>query len=170
MVHIEEFWNASSGTKNENSSYTISCLDCWHLFTKAVDMFLMKLYHCTLCVTVTVDMPGYKTKCACVLLKNAAVSVDFVIDPKEEDLSSDDNQVCSCDGTRRFEVVWYSFYVLMVIILGFLCFLLRRRILRRKHRPWIPGNKKTSPVWFVEKTLQSYFLKESFFFMSNYFS
>lgn len=109
-------------------------------------MFLMKLYHCTLYVTVNVFMPGYKTKCACVLLENAAVSVDFVLDPKEEDLSSDGNQVCNCDGTEMFEVVLYSFYVLMAIILGFLCFLLRRRVLLRKHRQWLSGNKKVSPV------------------------
>ncbi|KAL8487046.1 hypothetical protein ACS0TY_023656 [Phlomoides rotata] len=87
---------------------------------------------------VIVTMPGYRPKSACVVLGEEALTMDFVLHPKnsttyEDDQLSEDSG-CYVDSKISFPVMDFlpvprlEITVLLVLMLGFLCFLMKRRV------------------------------------------
>lgn len=94
-------------------------------------------------------MPGYKTKSTRILLGEEAMTVDFVLDPEIAHRWSLPRSNCyfsgdSMSGLQLLDFVPAShlevLYIFLVIMLVFLCFLMKRRLAFRqlKHR---------QPVW-----------------------
>ncbi|XP_020535523.1 carboxypeptidase SOL1 isoform X2 [Jatropha curcas] len=81
---------------------------------------------------VVASMPGYKSKSTCISLGEAAMTLDFILDPEvatKENLLS--IYECSCDGKGGLGTFWgfhLEFYTILTIILVFLCLLLMRRM------------------------------------------
>lgn len=93
-------------------------------------------------------MPGHKSRSACVLLGEEALTLDFVLEAGPTDDSPlGTGCLCSscCEGSStglklleffprpHFEAL----YVVLIIVLAFLCILMRRRALLNhlRHRP-----------------------------------
>ncbi|XP_050213312.1 carboxypeptidase SOL1 [Mercurialis annua] len=81
---------------------------------------------------VTASMPGYKSKTTCISSGEAAMTLDFILDP---DVTSEGarNSIyeCSCKAKSGLEVfgeVHLELYIILIIVLAFLCFLLVRRM------------------------------------------
>lgn len=87
---------------------------------------------------VTASMPGYKSKNTTIWLEEgAAMSLDFVLDPdtttkgkpKENcDCYNGNNSLESLDFVRYMLGHYFEAYILMAIVLVFICFLFRRRL------------------------------------------
>ncbi|KAF8411590.1 hypothetical protein HHK36_004147 [Tetracentron sinense] len=87
---------------------------------------------------VMATMPGYKSKTTHFLLENEAASVDFILDPKEEDprkwkqLQSGFD--CNCDSKSGLELIEFlggthlKISIGGLLVLLFLCFLLKRKM------------------------------------------
>ncbi|KAJ8747693.1 hypothetical protein K2173_007855 [Erythroxylum novogranatense] len=83
---------------------------------------------------VMATMPGYKSKTTSIWLEEAAVTADFILDP---DFTARVYQQrfcdcdCDCGGRIRIGILWSVhslMYVIMAVILGFVCVLLKRRM------------------------------------------
>ncbi|KAG8377297.1 hypothetical protein BUALT_Bualt08G0014600 [Buddleja alternifolia] len=85
---------------------------------------------------VIASMPGYRSKSTCILLGEAATSVDFVLDP---DTSSKGGHIvvgstCYSENQTTVQVAEFSsrpqleISILLILILAFLCFLMKRRM------------------------------------------
>lgn len=88
-------------------------------------------------VAVMASMPGYRSKSACVILGEGALTVDFVLDPETRATHEGSRVVedsgCYFDSKTSLQVVdflpaWQlEISVLLFLMLGFLCFLMQRR-------------------------------------------
>lgn len=91
-------------------------------------------------------MPGYRSKSTRILLGEEAMTVDFVLDPeiaREESLLRH-----GCDSKNRLKLLEFFprfqfevFYVVVIIILAFLCFLMKSRVtlnLSKHRQPLVP--------------------------------
>ncbi|XP_031743068.1 carboxypeptidase SOL1 isoform X2 [Cucumis sativus] len=85
---------------------------------------------------VTVSMPGYKSKNTSIWLEEGAMSVDFVLDP---DTTAKGKVIrnCDCNCGNRVDFVAYIWghyfeaYILLAVVLVFICFLFQRRMKSR---------------------------------------
>lgn len=93
-------------------------------------------------------MPGYRSKRACVILGEGAVTVDFVLDP-ETSSTHDESQVledsgCYFDRKSSPQVVDFlpatqlEISLVVFVMLGFLCFLMQRRARRNQKQMPVP--------------------------------
>lgn len=95
---------------------------------------------------VIATMPGYRSKSTRILLGEEAMTVDFVLDPEIDHGESLLRQ--GCDSKNRLKLLEFFprfqlevFYLVVIIILAFLCFLMKRRVTLNflKHRkPFVP--------------------------------
>ncbi|KAM7511269.1 hypothetical protein LguiB_010144 [Lonicera macranthoides] len=95
---------------------------------------------------VIATMPGYRSKSTRILLGEEAMTVDFVLDPEIAHGESLLRQ--GCDSKNRLKLLEFFprfqlevFYLVVIIILAFLCFLMKRRVTLNflKHRkPLVP--------------------------------
>lgn len=84
---------------------------------------------------VVANMPGYKSRNTCIWLEEAAMTLDFVLDPKVPHKGNLLRSGCDCDcgNTSRLEFVdflWGSHlgvFVILIVVVGFLFLLLLRR-------------------------------------------
>lgn len=97
-------------------------------------------------VAVMANVAGYKSRNTCIWLEEAAMTLDFVLDPevtlnKGGSLPRSDCE-CDCGNTSKLEFVdfiWGSHlgvFVILIVVVGFLYLLLlrRRNINLSKHR------------------------------------
>ncbi|XP_047976579.1 carboxypeptidase SOL1-like isoform X1 [Salvia hispanica] len=93
---------------------------------------------------VIASTPGYKSKRACVILGDGAVTVDFVLDPETSSTHSEsrvleDYAGCYFDSKPSLQVVDFlpasqlEISIMLFVMLGLLCFLMQRRA-RRNHK------------------------------------
>lgn len=81
-------------------------------------------------------MPGYKSKRACVVLGEGAVTVDFILDPltSNEDSQLVEDSGCYFDNNSIIQMIDFlpvpqlQVSLLLILMLGFLCFLMKRRV------------------------------------------
>lgn len=86
---------------------------------------------------VTAIMPGYKSKSTHILLDEEAMTVDFVLDPEVRPKGNVVRSCCDCNRDRksRLEMVgsfgraYWEVSLLLIVILAFLCFLMKRRMI-----------------------------------------
>lgn len=84
----------------------------------------------TIISVVVATMPGYKSKTTHISLGEAAMTLDFILDPEivtKGSLQSSYN--CNCDSKARPEIfgrVHLEVYFILIVILAFLCLLLKR--------------------------------------------
>ncbi|KAB5568459.1 hypothetical protein DKX38_002252 [Salix brachista] len=77
-------------------------------------------------------VPGYKPKTTCISLGEAAMDLDFILDPEgttKGNLGS--MNACSCESMCRLEIFWRvhsEVYFILIVVSVFLCFLLKRRM------------------------------------------
>ncbi|CAA0842000.1 carboxypeptidase D- putative [Striga hermonthica] len=98
---------------------------------------------------VIATMPGYRPKSACVVLGQSAVTVDFILDPETNSEGSKplEDSGCYFDNTIGVQVMDFmpvprlEIPVIFILMLGFLFFLLKRRV-RSNHL----NQKQTTPV------------------------
>lgn len=86
-------------------------------------------------LAVMATVPGYKSKATHIWLeKEEATNVDFILDPE---VSSDGTllrSICDCGRKSRLLSIGYFWgthfevYLVLIVVLAFLCFLLTRRI------------------------------------------
>ncbi|KAJ4701027.1 Carboxypeptidase SOL1 [Melia azedarach] len=86
---------------------------------------------------VMATVPGHKSKCTSIWLEEKATTVDFILDP---DVTGEENVLrsicddCNCNGGGKpilLEFLWgfhMEVYLILILILAFLCFLLKRRM------------------------------------------
>ncbi|XVF39031.1 hypothetical protein PTKIN_Ptkin01aG0002900 [Pterospermum kingtungense] len=88
---------------------------------------------------VMADVPGYKSKATSIWSKEEAMTVDFILDPEEVTSEGTGTLLrsicdCHCSGKNRLlsvEYFWgthFEVYLALIVVLAFLCFLLRRRV------------------------------------------
>ncbi|KAL3621531.1 suppressor of los1-1 [Castilleja foliolosa] len=85
---------------------------------------------------VIATMPGYRSKSACVVLGEGAINVDFVLDPDPDPEGSQHLVDSGCYFENKFGVQVMDYLpvprleisVIFILMLGFLCFLLKGRI------------------------------------------
>ncbi|OMO73504.1 Peptidase M14, carboxypeptidase A [Corchorus capsularis] len=85
---------------------------------------------------VIAAVPGYKSKTTSIWLGEEATTVDFVLDPEVNSEGTLLRSICNCDcgDKSRLHLVEYFWgihievYLVLIVVLAFLCFLLRRRI------------------------------------------
>lgn len=87
---------------------------------------------------VIATMPGYRPKSACVELGEETLTVDFVLDPTNSTTHEDDqlpeDSGCYFDNKISFPVIDFlpvpqlEISVILLLMLGFLCFLMKRRV------------------------------------------
>ncbi|KAK9270197.1 hypothetical protein L1049_025773 [Liquidambar formosana] len=104
---------------------------------------------------VMATLPGYKSKTTCISLEEKAMTLDFVLDPEVRPKGNLLQSVCdcSCDGKSKHELVeffgrtYLEIFLVLIVILAFLCFLLKRRVLfnHLKHRQSV-GPKRSGVV------------------------
>lgn len=112
---------------------------------------------------VIATMPGYKSKSTFIILGEEASTVDFILDPVVT--LRDDVLVRSCDCSfdkRRLKLVEFlpgqqsEIFLILIIILLFLCFLMKRRvILNYLRQKQMVGPKRSLVVW----TLHLHFIR-----------
>ncbi|XP_048226807.1 carboxypeptidase SOL1 isoform X2 [Ricinus communis] len=81
---------------------------------------------------VVASMPGYKSKTTCILLGEAAMTVDFILEPE----FTTEGAVRSiyewnCEGKTGLGGFWgfhLEIYIILIVILAFFCFILMRRM------------------------------------------
>ncbi|KAG6673850.1 hypothetical protein I3842_15G012100 [Carya illinoinensis] len=94
---------------------------------------------------VMATVPGYKSRSTGIWLEEAAMTLDFVLDPEVTLKGNLLRSSCECDcgNKRRLEFVGFlweghlEICLILIVIAGFLCFLFRRRIKNNnlsKHR------------------------------------
>ncbi|CAL9020421.1 unnamed protein product [Prunus brigantina] len=93
---------------------------------------------------VTATAPGYKSKTTGIWLDKAGTNVDFVLDPNVNRRGIPLRSACECRwGTRS--VIWdnhLEVYLLLIVIVGFLLFLCKRRTYRRLKQRQLAGPKR----------------------------
>lgn len=98
---------------------------------------------------VTATAPGYKSKTTGIWLDKAGTNVDFVLDPNVNRRGIPLRSACECRwGTRS--VIWdnhLEVYLLLIVIVGFLLFLCKRRTYRRLKQRQLAGPKRPVVVW-----------------------
>ncbi|XWS23508.1 hypothetical protein CRYUN_Cryun28dG0020300 [Craigia yunnanensis] len=85
---------------------------------------------------VMAAVPGYKSKATNIWLEEEAMTVDFILDPEVTSEGTLLRSICDCNcgGKSRLlsvEYFWgihFEVYLVLIVVLAFLCFLLRRRI------------------------------------------
>uniref|UniRef100_A0A803NGN8 Peptidase M14 domain-containing protein n=1 Tax=Cannabis sativa TaxID=3483 RepID=A0A803NGN8_CANSA len=85
---------------------------------------------------VMASVPGYKSKTTNIWLEEAAMTVDFVLDPEVTPNRNLLRSVCECNCGRlnryEFENLFrgahFEAYAILILVLGFLCLLFQRRI------------------------------------------
>ncbi|XP_044511881.1 carboxypeptidase SOL1 isoform X3 [Mangifera indica] len=81
---------------------------------------------------VIASAPGYKSKSTTIWLEEEAVTVDFILDPDETLEGNLLRSICDCGSGVTTKFYW-RFHIeicfFLVIVLAFLCFLLKRRTL-----------------------------------------
>ncbi|KAK4489910.1 hypothetical protein RD792_000558 [Penstemon davidsonii] len=86
---------------------------------------------------VIATMPGYKSKSTCIVLGEAAATVDFVLDPETNYKGGELVLSSNCDFENNTSVQVMEFLpvssqleisVVLILILAFLCFLMKRRV------------------------------------------
>ncbi|KAI3459966.1 hypothetical protein Pfo_016629 [Paulownia fortunei] len=85
---------------------------------------------------VIATMPGYRSNRACVVLGEGAATVDFVLDPETTHEGSQllVDSGCYFDNKTSVQVIDFlpapqlEISVLLILFLGFLCFLMKRRV------------------------------------------
>lgn len=137
-------------------------VSCYYLFNltyeKCYFLTLMWIYWSWL--VVVAKMPGYKSKSTSILLAEEAMTVDFILDPVITPMGSLLGSGCdfSRDNKSRLQLVEYFpqlhleiSLTLVVVILVFLCFLLRRRAILNylKHRESVGPKRSNVAVWLV---------------------
>ena len=81
-------------------------------------------------------VPGYGSKTTNVWLEEAAMTVDFVLDPEATPKGNLLRSACECNcgSLSRYKFVDFfrdahlEVYAILIVVLGFLCFLFQRRI------------------------------------------
>ena len=92
-------------------------------------------------------VPGYRSKTTNIWLEEAAMTVDFVLDPEVTPKGNLLRSACECNCGRlsRYEFVDFfqrahlEVYAVLIVVLGFLCFLFQRRIrynLTKQRQSW----------------------------------
>lgn len=128
-------------------------------------------------------MPGYKSKNTSIWLNEGPMTLDFVLEPEVSVKGSVLQNVydCNCDSKCKGEFVqflWGSHlevYLVLVVVLGFLCLLFQRRIKVKFSTRQSTGPKRTVVVWGFEKlfVLNCVILRwvkkknQTFFFLST---
>lgn len=89
-------------------------------------------------LAVIATMPGYKPKSACVVLGEGALTVDFVLDPETSTTHEGGQHLedsgCYFENKSSFQVIDFlpapqlEISVLLILMLGFLWFLMKRRV------------------------------------------
>lgn len=100
-------------------------------------------------------VPGYRSKTTSIWLKEAATTVDFVLDPEVGPRANPLRSACECDCSSLSKQgivdfirgVHFELTLILIVILCFLCFLLQWRIRSNlsKHRQLI-GSKRPVAV------------------------
>ena len=87
-------------------------------------------------LAVMAAVPGYKSKATNICLEGGAMTVDFILDPEVTSEGTLLRSICDCNcgGKSRLlsvEYFWgihFEVYLVLIVVLAFLCFLLTRRI------------------------------------------
>lgn len=111
-------------------------------------------------LAVMAAVPGYKSKATSIWLGEEAMTVDFILDPEVTSEGTLLRSICDCNcgGKSRHLLVDYFWgihfevYSVLIVVLVFLCILLRRRIKINllKHRQ---SPKRSVMVWTLVVTL-----------------
>nr|GMC55191.1 carboxypeptidase SOL1 [Ipomoea batatas] len=81
---------------------------------------------------VVATMPGYKSKSTHIILGEEAMTVDFILDPV---IANADDGFLQKSWDNNFLPWWQSkLFIILILILTFLCILRRRLLNRSKHR------------------------------------
>lgn len=102
-------------------------------------------------LAVTASMAGYRSKRACVILGEGAVTVDFVLDPETSSSRTlNESRVLEDSGcffdSKMSSVQVVDFWpawlleisLVLFVMLGFLCFLMQRRARRNQKQMPLP--------------------------------
>ncbi|KAJ6920303.1 carboxypeptidase D [Populus alba x Populus x berolinensis] len=92
---------------------------------------------------VMASMPGYKPKTTRISLEEAAMTLDFILDPEVTSKGSLRSiNDCRCENKCGLEIFWRvhsEVYFILIVVSVFLCFLLKRKlkvnILNRRQSP-----------------------------------
>ncbi|KAL1561503.1 suppressor of los1-1 [Salvia divinorum] len=106
---------------------------------------------------VIASMPGYRSKRACVILGEGAVTVDFVLDPETSSTHSEsrvleDYARCYFDSTPSLQVVDFlpatqlEISLLLFVMLGLLCFLMQRRARKNQKQTHVSVPRRAAVV------------------------
>ncbi|RXI00228.1 hypothetical protein DVH24_037776 [Malus domestica] len=94
---------------------------------------------------VTATAPGYKSKTTCIWLEEAgATNVDFVLDPEVNTRGIQVRSACDCSW-GSMSIIWgtpFEVYLLLIVIVGFLLFLYKRRTFSRLKQRQLVGPKR----------------------------
>ncbi|KAJ6306789.1 hypothetical protein OIU78_021994 [Salix suchowensis] len=80
---------------------------------------------------VVATMPGYKPKTTRISLDEAAMTLDFILDPEVTTKGSLRSIDCKCESNCGLEFFWRvhsQVYFILIVVSVFLCFLLKRRM------------------------------------------
>ncbi|XP_021284296.1 carboxypeptidase SOL1 isoform X2 [Herrania umbratica] len=85
---------------------------------------------------VMAAVPGYKSKATSIWLGEEAMTVDFILDPGVTSEGTLLQSICGCNCGHKsrhllvdyFWGIHFEVYLVLIVVLAFLCFLLRRRI------------------------------------------
>ncbi|XP_077245775.1 carboxypeptidase D isoform X2 [Tasmannia lanceolata] len=99
---------------------------------------------------VMVTMPGYQSKTTHILLKDKATSVDFVLDPEEPRQHKQFSTGCDCNYGNQNKLEMVGFFrgihleitLPAIVILVFLCFLLKRKMIKFPKHKQLLGHKR----------------------------
>ncbi|KAK1282455.1 hypothetical protein QJS10_CPB22g00924 [Acorus calamus] len=104
---------------------------------------------------VTASTPGFQSKTTHISLEGGATSVDFILSPEEDESSGRPIDDCDCRGVtkREFEQVevsgvmnWVVYLSPVILLLGLLYFLLRRKSMSKPVRQRESAGNKRSIV------------------------
>lgn len=118
------------------------------------DRYLVSDLDMTL-TAVMATMPGYKLRSTCIWLDEAAMTLDFVLDTEVTPKGNLLRSGCECDCGNTIKLEFVDFLLgghlevcfILIIIVGFLCFLFQRRMKSNlsKHRQ-VVGPKRLAGV------------------------
>lgn len=106
-------------------------------------------------LVVVATMPGYKSKTTSIKLEDVT-TVDFVLDPEVLPEGNLLQRLCDCNCEKKGSLELVEFVgvshlevsLILVVVLVFLCFLFRRKVLynlvRQRHLTW---PKRSVMVW-----------------------
>lgn len=105
---------------------------------------------------VMATMPGYKSRSTFIWLEEAAMTLDFVLDPEVTHKGSLLRSGCECDCGNKSRLQFVGFLwgghlevcFILIVVVGFLCFLFQRRMKSNfsKHRQVVVP-KRPVGVW-----------------------